>query len=215
MPRISFRWLSDLTGASQRRFVGLLVGQMEATAEGASAVRRAVIGDSSGNLRATMREIEHRGDRQRANLVAELSTALVTPIDREDLFRLSRAIDDVLDHLRDFSREWELYRMESAPIFDPLLSTALDAIQRLRSATEALLDDPAAVGRGALEAKKSGNRVRRLYQEAMAELLNVPDERIGSATLKQRELLRRLDIVGLRIRQAADVLADASVKRSH
>lgn len=210
----AFGWLSDLTGRSQRRFVKYLVGQMEATAEGVSTVRRAVAGDLEEALRQ-MREIEHRGDRQRAGLVAALATALVTPIDREDLFRLSRAIDDVLDHLRDFSREWELYRMQPTPIFDPLLATALDAIHRLRSATEALLDDPRAVGMRALEAKKSGNRVRRLYQEAMAELLNVPDSRISADMLKRRELLRRLDIVGLRIRQAADVLADASMKRSH
>lgn len=210
----AFGWLSDLTGRSQRRFVKYLVGQMEATAEGVSTVRRAVAGDL-GEALGQMREIEHRGDRQRAGLVAALATALVTPIDREDLFRLSRAIDDVLDHLRDFSREWELYRMQPTPIFDPLLATALDAIHRLRSATEALLDDPRAVGTRALEAKKSGNRVRRLYQEAMAELLNVSDSKVSADMLKRRELLRRLDIVGLRIRQAADVLADASMKRSH
>lgn len=214
MRRPRLGWLSDLTGHSQRRFVTFLVGQMEATAEGISVVRRTASGPA-GDLRAAMREIEHRGDRERASLVAALATALVTPIDREDLFRLSRAIDDVLDHLRDFSREWELYRMEATPIFDPLLATALDAIERLRSATEALLGDPRAVGVRALEAKKSANRVRRLYQEAMAELLNVADAEITATTLKRRELLRRLDIVALRIRQAADVLADASVKRSH
>jgi len=31
--------------------------------------------------------------------------------------------------------------------------------------------------------------------------------------LKSRELLRRLDVVGLRLNEAADVLSDAAVKR--
>jgi hypothetical protein len=34
-------------------------------------------------------------------------------------------------------------------------------------------------------------------------------------TLKARDLLRRLDVVGLRLNEAADFLLDASVKRGY
>ena len=45
-----------------------------------------------------------------ASSSTSLAGVLVTPVDREDLFRLSRSIDDVLDNLRDFVREWDLYK---------------------------------------------------------------------------------------------------------
>jgi uncharacterized protein Yka (UPF0111/DUF47 family) len=209
------RLVRDLTGRGQERFVTLLAAQMEATVRGAQLIRETVIGNRDAKaLRTEMRDIEHEGDEQRAGLVAALSDALVTPVDREDLFRLSRAIDDVLDHLRDFSREWDLYQMRPTDRFEPLFATVIDAMDVLRQATGALIDDPAAVSRRALAAKKAGNEMRRLYQVILADLLNADDDRVTATTLKTRELLRRLDIVGLRIRQAADVLADAAVKRS-
>ena len=114
--------LRDLSGRSDQVFVALIAGQIEATLEGASLVHQLVTsGDTSfiARSRELMREIEHEGDNQRALLVAELSRALITPIDREDLFRLSRAIDDVLDNLRDFFREWDLYGVERRALLVP------------------------------------------------------------------------------------------------
>lgn len=214
-PKTVRRLLRDLAGRGQQRFVALLAAQMEATVRGAQMLRETVAGHRDvGALRAEMRDIEHEGDEQRAGLVAALTHALVTPVDREDLFRLSRAIDDVLDHLRDFSREWELYRMRPTDRFEPLFATVVDAMGVLLEATEALIKDPAEVSHRALAAKKAGNEMRRQYQKILADLLNAEDDRVTATTLKTRELLRRLDIVGLRIRQAADVLADAAVKRS-
>lgn len=209
------RLVRDLAGRGQERFVIHLAAQMEATVRGAQVLRETVAGSRDViDLSAQIRDIEHDGDAERAKLVAALSHALVTPVDREDLFRLSRAIDDVLDHLRDFSREWQLYRMRPTDRFEPLFATVMDAMDVLRGATGALIDDPATVPSRALAAKKAGNEMRRLYQATLAEVLNAEDDRVTATTLKNRELLRRLDIVGLRIRQAADVLADAAVKRS-
>jgi uncharacterized protein len=144
-----------------------------------------------------------------------LSGALVTPIDREDLYRLSRAIDDILDDLRDFSREWDLYGLPGQEMFQPLLDEALAALRAMGRAARRIATDPASITEDALKAKKSGNRIRRSYQYAIADLLDGRDAVVTVEMLKMRELLRRLDIVGMRITQAADVLADAAVKRSH
>ena len=57
----------------------------------------------------------------------------------------------------------------------------------------------------------AAGQVRRLYQQKLAELLNEP---LDNETLKRRELLRRLDVVGLRLGEAADALADGVLKRS-
>ncbi|MGH3442114.1 MAG: DUF47 domain-containing protein [Nitriliruptorales bacterium] len=210
------RMLENLTRAGEKRFVELLVAQIDATIEGAE-LARAVVGGRrvDTGFRERMREVEHAGDDERAELVRALSTALVTPIDREDLFRLSRGIDDVLDHLRDFAIEWELYGMSRGELFTSPLEAVIEGMSTLRSVAADIVEHPSLVADGALGAKRTGNRIRRSYQQAMADLYSVGDDQLTIDVLKQRELLRRLDIVGLRIRQAADILADASVKRSH
>lgn len=209
------RVLKDLSGRPEQAFVDLVARQIDATLEGAFLVRDVVTSGEaieSASAREQMRVIEHKGDDQREQLVTELSRALVTPIDREDLFRLSRSIDDVLDNLRDFLREWDLYGMNSTGTFGSLLDAVIEGVTELRQAVSSLAIQPSKVAHGALASKKAGNKIRRLYQFEMARLF---ERELSMDVLKRRELLRRLDVVGLRLGEAADYLADASIKRSH
>jgi uncharacterized protein len=211
------RTIGELTGRNDRRFIELLARQIDASLRGAELVR-AVVAEGEEvdlGLRAQVREIEHEGDEERAEMVDALSRALVTPIDREDLYRLSRGIDDVLDNLRDFSREWDLFGAHRQETFAPLFDEMIDGLREMRHAAERIVDDPENVSLGSLEVKRAGTRLRRSYQEAIADLLAADDEIVTNEVLKVRLLLRRLDIVGLRLTQAADILSDAAVKRSH
>ncbi len=209
------RLLKDLFGRSDQVFADLVARQIDATLEGAFLVRDVVTSGEaieSASAWEQMTVIEHEGDAQREQLVTALSWALVTPIDQEDLFRLSRSIDDVLDNLRDFLREWDLYGMNSTGTFGPLLDAVIEGMTELRQAISVLATQPSEVAQGALASKKVGNKIRRLYQLEMARLF---ERELSMDVLKRRELLRRLDVVGLRLGEAADYLADASVKRSH
>ena len=205
------RVIRDLRGRSSRRFVELLTGHVDATLEGARLVERAVRGEVSWEAaRTEMVEVEHRGDGLRRALILELSTAIVTPIDREDLFRVSRSIDDVLDNLRDFVRECDLFAVQNGAAMLPSIETIREAVVALRAAIVLIEDAPRRINAQALIAHKAANAVRRSYDAALAELFG------GALTmevLKVREVLRRLDVVGLRIGEAADALSDAAVKR--
>ncbi len=157
----------------------------------------------------TIADIEGRGDAMRGELVARLSGVLVAPIDREDLFRLSRSIDDVLDNLRDFIREWDLYEIDAASAYLGLLDATADAIADLKRAVHAVATDPKDV-KQALTSKESAEEIRRLYDVELGRLFH------GTLTMevvKCREVLRRLDVVGLRLNEAADRLSDAAIKR--
>lgn len=210
------RTLGDLTGRNDRRFVELLVQHIETAIRAAETVRVVVSTSDEHDLhlRDEIRRIEHVGDEQRGEMVDAISRALATPIDREDLYRLSRGIDDVLDNLRDFSREWDLFGAAREEVFAPLLDEVIEGMSSMRDAARRIVDAPDEVSLGALEVKRAGTRLRRSYQEAIADLLADDDAMVTNETLKTRLLLRRLDIVGLRITQAADVLSDAAVKRS-
>jgi predicted phosphate transport protein (TIGR00153 family) len=63
---------------------------------------------------AEVKEIEHEGDRITRDLVQLLNTQYVTPFDREDIYQLATAIDDVVDHIDEASELLELYGVESS-----------------------------------------------------------------------------------------------------
>lgn len=207
------RVLEDLSGRSYRRTIDILVAQLDVTLRGAELAT--LMADGSlmpGAARAAMSEVEHEGDAQRAALVAELAAALTTPIDREDLYRLSRSVDDVLDNLRDLVRETDLYEMGGDTADLPSLTALTEGLRLLRRAVERLPDRPDRVRAATLAARKQAGRMRQHYQTALAELFRAD---ISSDTLKRRELLRRLDVIGLRLGESADALSDAMLKRSH
>ncbi|GGL44055.1 DUF47 domain-containing protein [Planomonospora parontospora] len=206
------RRIRDLmTGHMDSALTDALIGQLEATKQGAWLAVAMIGGDTRrSDAHEMMREIEHRGDTERARLVEELSGALITPIDREDMFRLSRSIDDVLDSLRDFVRESHLYRVREQRRFAPMLDQVITGIEALETAVHDLASRPSAVTGDALEVKKASGALQRMYQYEIAQIFS---GEITSETMKERELVRRLEVVASAIGDAADAIADGAMKR--
>lgn len=205
--------LRDLAGGSNQMFGDLLVGHLDTTIAGARLARDVVSGLASRETaRDRIIEIEHQGDALRAELLGELSRALVTPIDREDLFRISRTVDEVLDNLRDFLREWDLFELGPQPTLVPLLEAVIHALVAMREAVASIVHESSQIATRAHASRRSSAQIRRLYEVQLASLYS--EENVTVALLKMRDLIRRLDVVGLRIGEASDALADAAIKRS-
>jgi uncharacterized protein Yka (UPF0111/DUF47 family) len=168
-------------------------------------------GVSKAEARKRINAIEHAGDEARASLAEELTAALGPPIDHEDLFRVSRSVDDVLDNLRDFVDEIDLFGAEDRKSLLPPLGPIADALADLGEAIRALDDDPKAVTELGLKAQKTAGKVRRGYQECLGELFS--RDSVTVDMLRCRELLRRLDVVGLRLQEATAALSDGLMKR--
>lgn len=201
----------DLTGRGDRLLVDLLLDQLAAAAEGvalASALARGEL--PPGSARSRMGEVEHEGDTRRGLLVARLRRSVSSPIDREDLFRLSRSVDDVLDTVRDFIREADLFGAGGQDAYQPVLDALARGIAELGEAVRLLPEAPQRAAEHALHAKKQGLRTH--YQYAVAALLAGP---LTAETLKATLLLHRLDTAGIHLATAADALADGVVKRFH
>ncbi len=57
--------------------------------------------DTLPEKRVMLHEIEHKGDDKRHELTSVLVRAFITPIEREDILKLSQFIDDVTDSIED------------------------------------------------------------------------------------------------------------------
>ncbi|MGH3665891.1 MAG: DUF47 domain-containing protein [Egibacteraceae bacterium] len=204
------RFLRDVVGRNTEVFVEMLCEQVDTAVAAATLLCEAAEqGQDPGPVSQRIGELEDAGDKHRAALIAELSQALTTPIDREDLFRLSRSIDDVLDYLRDFADELAMFGIDDPSLLAPPIAALRTGLEGLREAVVALACQPARVGRLARDAKHA-TAVHHAYQQALLQVLEGP---VTTDMLRSRELLRRLDVGGLRLGEAADALADGVLKR--
>ncbi|MCP2327698.1 hypothetical protein HDA40_006205 [Hamadaea flava] len=201
--------LRDLSGRGDELLAQLVADQIAIAADGtrlAAALARGEVAASTARQRAA--EIEHAGDDGRARLVQRLRRSVTSPVDREDLFRLSRSVDDVLDAVRDFIREADLFGLTALPACPPVLDALARGLAGLAEAVLRLPRNPVEAAELALRAKKQGLRTE--YQHALSRLLDQP---LTADVLKATLLLHRLDAAGTHLAAAADALADGVMKR--
>lgn len=188
----------------------LLAHQIDVTLDGVELALEAIeTPEDRVDARASMADIEHQGDDARAEVIRAMSSRVTTHLDREDLFRASRSVDDVLDNTRDFVREMTMWHADPGERGTTALEQVVASLERLRDA--AASTNPVDVRENCLAARKEAGQVRRAYQEGLAQIFNAE---LTMETLKTRELLRRLDVIGLRLSEGADALLDGLIKRA-
>lgn len=92
------------------RFYDLFLTAGENTIAGARMVERRFASPSSVP-HAEVKALEHAGDDVTGEIIGLLNTQYITPFDREDIYGLASATDDVLDHMDHASELIDVYRI--------------------------------------------------------------------------------------------------------
>jgi len=196
----------------QDRFVDLLVKQAEITLEGMNALE-SYMKKRSDKYAAIVIQAEKDADEFRRILIDHLNRTFVTPLDREDIFDLSRAIDDIVDYAYTTVEEMSVLGVAPNPFLQRMVSLLQDAATEIHMAMLRLKENPGVASEHATRAKALENRVERVYREALADLFsNVEDVQHVVSMLKMREVYRHLSNAADRGDEAANVIADVVVK---
>ena len=158
---------------------------------------------------------EKEADEVRRILIDELNRSFVTPFDREDIFALSRSIDDVIDYANSTVSEMEVLKVEPTPYMLRIASLLKDAAYELYQAVQRLQKNPAVATEHAQRAKTLENRVEGVYREAIANLFTGPEDVHHIVEmLKLREVYRHLSNAADRGDEAGNIIADIVVKKT-
>jgi len=197
----------------QDNFVRLLIQQAEYAVQGLDALLVYVRHSEDKAAADSVRRIEKEADEIRRILVDELNRTFVTPMDREDIFALSRAIDDILDYAYSTVDEMTVLHIKPNPYIEQIVSLLRDGANEVYLAMQRLKDHPNVAADHAQRAKALENRVESIYREALADLFNGPAEvaHIVEA-LKLREIYRHLSNAADRGDEAANIISDVVVK---
>ena len=193
-------------------FLKLIREQASLTLEGMEALKDYLAtGDAQAS--ALLNTKEKAADEVRRILIDELNRTFVTPFDREDIFALSRTIDDVIDYGYSTVSEMEILKVKSTSYMQRMASLLRDAAYEIFMAVERLQDHPGVANDHAQRAKALENRVEDVYREAVAELFSgAEDIHHVVMMLKLREVYRHLSNAADRGDEAANVIADIVVK---
>lgn len=189
-------------------FYSLLRRQSQKTLEAITALHEYMItGDAESGQRVIA--IEKEADEQRRMLIDCLNNSLVTPMDREDIFRLSGEIDDIADYARTTVEEMDIYELSPTETLREMVQILLEATQYIFDAIKHLKDDKAVATGNTVKAKKLENELERIYRIKLKELVQQED---FCFVLKMREVYRHISNLADRIDTAANTIANIVVK---
>ena len=167
----------DLFATSARHLVigaGLLAEMLADGTDRADVARR-------------MRDAEHAADETTHEIVRRVNSVFVTPIDREDIYALGSALDDVMDLMDEVVDLVLLYEVKDLP---EELSEQVEVLQRCADLTAAAMPRLRAM-RGLDDYWIEVNRLENIGDKNHRRILT----RLFSGEFKTIEVLKLKDIV--------------------
>lgn len=205
-------WLYDFLHPRQDVFLHLLIEQSDYAVKSLGALMTYADGGNDQSADA-VRQYEKDADEVRRILIDDLNRTFVTPMDREDIFALSRAIDDIIDYAYSTVEEMSILCVKPNDQLRQMVSLLHDAAIEVNQAMKQLKQRPRLATDHAKRAKAIENQVESVYRATLADLFNgatTPDQVVE--ILKLREIYRHLSNAADRGDEAANIINDIVVK---
>jgi predicted phosphate transport protein (TIGR00153 family) len=168
--------------------------------------------DRGADLARDILICEQDGDRITHDIIRRLNETFVTPIDREDIYSLASALDDIVDYTEEVADYLGLYKIE-APMEQSqrLAHVLLEAARQLAQAIPRLrnFDD---ISHYTIEVNRLENDGDRITREAMASLFdNGIDPMV---VIRWKDIYERLEQAIDATESAANILEGITIKNS-
>lgn len=157
-----------------------------------------------------IRDAEHRCDALTHDTIQRLHRTFVTPFDREDLYAMASALDDVMDAIDHAAQLVRLYRIKTVKAgARDLAHTVSASAERLEQALDAL-ERRHPVQPHSVEINRLENEADRGYQTAIGELFERETDPI--TIIKWKEIFEALEFITDCCEDVANVIESVVVK---
>jgi predicted phosphate transport protein (TIGR00153 family) len=203
----------------ERGFYPLFTRAAENIAVAADELAKLVAADPAGRpaLAARVKEAEHAGDELTHEIMIKINTTFVTPFDREDIYRLASALDDVLDAIEEAADRIVLYRLTTLP---DGISAQVEVLQRAAAVTAAAmprLEKMAELQEYWIEVNSLENEADAIYRTLLGDLLAPPDSAPPAdvlTVLKTKEVVETLEEAADAFETVANTVESIAVKEA-
>jgi uncharacterized protein Yka (UPF0111/DUF47 family) len=167
----------------------------------------------ASTVQPMVQALEHKADDVVRRMEDALARTFVTPIDREDLHRLTSELDDIIDLMNLSARSFSLYHLERpTPPMVQLMEKLVQATEFIAGAVPHLrthkFEDLLGGGRKVRAIEKEADTI---YRSAISDLFAGTSVDFREL-LKQKEALDHLEAAVDHCDNVADLLANLAVK---
>jgi Phosphate transport regulator (distant homolog of PhoU) len=159
-----------------------------------------------------LREREHAGDAVTHRIMRQLNTSFVTPFDREDIYRLASALDDVVDAIEAAADFVVLADVGKLP---PLMTEQITLLQRSAAETAqamARLSTLRDLEPYWIEVNRLENEADRIYRKLLSKLFSGDYDAL--TMVKLREVADGLEEAADALEHVAHAVETIAVKES-
>ncbi len=159
-----------------------------------------------------IKRLEHECDQITHEVVNRLDRTFITPIDREDIYRLASDLDDVIDVIDGVARRAQIFRVGAAPegvkkltdVIHRALGTLALGVEELRKKD--------GVMQHCIEAKRLEEEADSLYHTSLGQLFDI--EKNAVELIKWKEIYDNLERCVDQAEDVANVLESITLKHA-
>ena len=160
----------------------------------------------------SIKAIEHQCDELTHSISKKLNSSFITPFDREDIYMLSGALDDIVDLIDDSARAVVMYNVRETTDFARQFG---DVIQRMAVQLHEVvstLERPAGISPRLVEIHRLENEGDDLYHEAIGDLFQGTPDPIR--VIRWKDIYDKLEEAVDRCEQAANIIESVIIKHA-
>jgi uncharacterized protein len=160
-----------------------------------------------------IKEVEHKGDHLTHEIIKKLNKSFITPLDREDIYALSAALDDILDLIDASSQRFIMYNVEKpTPEAKELAFLILKGCQTVAKAVAHLGGKFEHIAEHCVEVNALENEADRVCRDAISRLFD--EEKDPIQLIKWKEIYETLERATDKCEDAANILESVVVKNA-
>ena len=174
-----------------------------------------MLADKNGDFAAYSQRIkglEHACDELTHTISTKLNKSFITPFDREDIYMMSTALDDIVDLIDDAARAIIICNVKEITDYARDFADVIDRMADQLKEIVATLKRPKNITQRLVEIHRLENEGDDIYHAAIAELFR--EEPDPLTVLKWKEVYEKLEAAVDRCENVANIIESVIIKHT-
>lgn len=159
-----------------------------------------------------IKDVEHECDTITHKMTTKLNKSFITPFDREDIYHLSVALDDICDYIDAGSRAIVMYDIGEANLYVGALAKVIQQLGVQISKAVGMLKTPDEITTHFVEVHRLENEADDIYFRAMRELFRNAEDPL--TVIKWKEIYEILENATDRCESVANIIESIVLKHN-
>lgn len=168
-------------------------------------------GDYSGYV-VRIKEIEHECDDLTHTVSTRLNKSFITPFDREDIYLLSGALDDIVDLIDDAARTMVMFNVHESTAHAAHFASIIQRMAVELHEVVKTLERPNGITPRLVELHRLENEGDETYHKAVAELFHNATDAL--TVIKWKDIYEKLEAAVDRCENVANIIESVIIKHT-